>query len=145
MLEISLLFTSGVWTGAMTTIAWERLPVWRHLDPVARSVDFRRTLRRMDPAMPIIAIVIVVLGVAYALGHDGSARALTWTAVGGIVLIVAGSITFLEPINSKFRRLPEGTPPPDAASLHARWSRLHLLRTAVALTSLALFVIATHS
>jgi hypothetical protein len=145
MLEIALVVISGVWTGGIATIAWERIPVWRRLDPVPRAVDFRRSLRRMDPAMPIIAVVILALGVAYALRHDGTARTLTWIALSGVTVIVLGSILLLEPINNKFRRLPEGTPPPDAAALHTRWSWLHLGRTVVAVASLALFVAATHS
>jgi hypothetical protein len=81
----------------------------------------------------------------YALRRDGNAQTLAWIAVGGIALIVVGSILLLEPINTKFRRLPEGTPPPHAASLHARWSRLHLIRMVLAIASLALFVTATLS
>ncbi|MEU6349299.1 DUF1772 domain-containing protein [Streptomyces sp. NPDC047072] len=145
MLGIVLVVLSGLWTGGITTTAWERIPVWRRLDPVSRAVDFRRSLHRMDPAMPILAVVVIVLGVVYALRHDGDARTLAWTALGTVALIVVVSIVLLEPINTKFRRLPEGTPPPDAASLHARWARLHIARAVVAVASLALFVSATHS
>ena len=143
MVEIALVVLSGIWTGAITTIAWERIPVWRRLDPVPRAVDFRRSLYRMDPTMPILAIAVLVLGVIHALRLDGDVRTLTWLAVGGVALIVVGSLLLLEPINSKFRRLPEGTPPPDAATLHARWARLHLARAVVAVASLALLVTAT--
>jgi hypothetical protein len=145
MIELVLVVLSGLWTGAITTIAWERIPVWRRLDPVPRAVDFRRSLYRMDPTMPIVAIAVLVLGVIYALGRDGNARTLAWLALGGVALIIVGSLLLLEPINSKFRRLPEGTPPPDAASLHARWARLHLTRAVVAIASLVLFVTATLS
>jgi hypothetical protein len=145
MIGIALITISGIWAGAITSIAWERIPVWRRLDEVQRAVDFRRTLYRMDPAMPIIAGVIIALGVAYAIGHHGTARTLAWAAVGAVALIVVGSVLLLEPINTRFRRLPEGTPPPDAAELYARWTRLHLARTVVAVTSLALFATATLS
>ncbi|RSM64774.1 hypothetical protein DMB66_19245 [Actinoplanes sp. ATCC 53533] len=145
MLEAALVMITGVWAGAITTIAWERIPVWRRLDPVPRAVDFRRSLHRMDPTMPILAIAILVLGVVFALRHEGIARALAWIALGGITLIVVGSVLLLEPINTKFRRLPEGTPPPDAASLHTRWTWLHLVRTVLAVASLGLFVTATLS
>jgi hypothetical protein len=43
---------------------------------------------------------------------------------------------------SQFRRLPEGTVPPDADDLRRRWRRLHLIRTALAVTAFALFVTA---
>lgn len=145
MLEIALLTISGIWTGAITTIAWERIPVWRRLDLVPRTVDFRRSLYRMDPTMPIVAVVVLALGVVYALRHDGTASTLAWIAFGGVALIVVGSLLLLEPINSQFRRLPEGTPPPSAAALLVRWSRLHIPRSVVAIASLVLFVAATRS
>ncbi|MFD1538966.1 DUF1772 domain-containing protein [Nonomuraea guangzhouensis] len=145
LVTAALLVLSGIWTGAITTIAWERIPVWRRLDPVPRAVDFRRSLHRMDPTMPIIAVIVIGLGVTHALGHEGLARTLAWIAVGGIALVVVGSILLLEPINSRFRRLPEGAPPPDAADLHVRWSWLHLGRTVVAVVSLTLFVLAALS
>ncbi|WP_020415658.1 DUF1772 domain-containing protein [Amycolatopsis sp. ATCC 39116] len=145
MLEIALLTICGIWTGAVTTIAWERIPVWRRLDLVSRAVDFRRSLKRMDPTMPIVAVVILALGGMYALRHDGAARVLTWLGFAGVALIVVGSIVLLEPINSKFRRLPEGTPPEHAATLFVRWSWLHIVRAGVAIASLALFVAATVS
>jgi hypothetical protein len=87
--------------------------------------------------MPIIAVIVIVLGVAHTLIHQGLARTPAW--------LVVGSILLLEPINSRFRRLPEGTPPEDAASLYARWSWLHLSRTGVAVISLIVFVLAALS
>src|SRR5690349_17686174 len=84
MLGIALVVITGIWAGGITTIAWERIPVWRRLDPVPRAIDFRRTLHRMDPAMPVMAVAIIALGIAYALGHHGGARTLAWLALGGV-------------------------------------------------------------
>ncbi len=139
---IALLVLSGIWTGGIATIAWERIPIWRRMTPLERAVDFRRTLYRMDPTMPILAVAIVVLGIASALQHDGAARTLTWAAIGCVLLIVIGTTAILEPMNSKFRRLPEGTPPDNADAILATWGKLHIARTAVAVVSLILFVTA---
>lgn len=47
-----------------------------------------------------------------------------------------------EPINSQFRRRPEGDAPPDAEKLRARWRRLHLVRTVVTVAAFATIVLA---
>jgi hypothetical protein len=63
--------------------------------------------------------------------------------LAGVVLlavILVSSIILAEPINSQFRRPPEGVVPPVAESLRRRWRRFHLVRTALAVAAFALFV-----
>jgi hypothetical protein len=55
-------------------------------------------------------------------------------------LIVVTSITLAEPINSKFRRLPEGQAPDRVEQLRIIWCRFHRARTVVALGALACLV-----
>jgi hypothetical protein len=57
-------------------------------------------------------------------------------------VILASSLVVAEPINSRFRRLPEGVAPPDADVLRRRWRRSHLARTALAVGAFASFVVA---
>jgi hypothetical protein len=62
---------------------------------------------------------------------------LAWTGFALIVLIMVASITLAEPMNSKFRRLPEGQAPDRVEQLRTTWCRFHWARTVVALASLA--------
>lgn len=137
-METVLLLLQGVWTGAIATIAWERIPAWRRLSPAAFADDFRDTLRRMDPTMPIIAIAILVIGLLYARDQEGTVATLAWCGLGGVASIIVGSLCLMEPINLTFRRLPAGASPPDATALHARWVLLHRLRLTIAIVSFAL-------
>jgi hypothetical protein len=67
---------------------------------------------------------------------------LSSAGVGLLAVILVSSIILAEPINSQFRRLPEGTVPPDAEHLRRRWRRFHLVRTALAVAAFALLVTA---
>jgi hypothetical protein len=37
--------------------AWERVWIWRRLELLAYAVDFRRSLRKADPALPILLVI----------------------------------------------------------------------------------------
>jgi Domain of unknown function (DUF1772) len=51
-------------------------------------------------------------------------------------------VILAEPINSQFRRRPEGSVPPDAERLRRVWRRFHLVRTAIAVAAFTLLVTA---
>jgi len=84
------------------------------------AVDFRRSLFRVDPTMPILGVIA------------GSAA-----TIFALELVVVVSITIAEPINSKFRRLPEGRAPQRAEHYRTLWWRFHALRNLAALAALA--------
>ena len=54
-----------------------------------------------------------------------------------MVLVVVASITIAEPINSKFRRLPEGQVPQRAEHYRTLWRSFHAVRSLAALAALA--------
>jgi hypothetical protein len=62
--------------------------------------------------------------------------------VGAGLDLAVGSIVVAEPINSRFRRLPEGVVPPQAERLQRRWRRFHLVRTALGVAALACLITA---
>jgi len=66
-----------------------------------------------------------------------AAAALAWAGLGFIVLVVVASITIAEPINSKFRRLPEGQMPDRVEHYQTLWRRFHAARNLAALAALA--------
>lgn len=139
---IVMLVAGGLFTGGVVWYAWERVWIWRRLPLSAYAVDFRRSVRKADPALPILLVVCAVGAVAFASLTRGAGRTLALTGLALLAVILVGSIILAEPINSQFRRLPEGTVPADAEDLRRKWRRFHLLRTALAVAAFALLVTA---
>lgn len=128
-LVVSLL-TCGIWAGIVFTYAIERVNLWARMPLPQYVIDFRRSLFRIDPLQPILAIVSILAAVVFALNTRGVSAALTWSAIGLIALVIIMSIALPERINSLFRRRPEGEAPPDVETLRSRWRTLRYLRTA---------------
>jgi hypothetical protein len=106
-----MLVFCGLWSGGILIFAVERTDLWRRMPLEQYAVDFRRSLFRADPMMPILGVIAGAAATFFALSSSGAATALAWAGLGFIVLVVVASITIAEPINSKFRRLPEGQMP----------------------------------
>jgi hypothetical protein len=140
---IVMLGAGGIFTGGVVWYAWERVWIWRRLELTAYAVDFRRSLRKADPALPILLVICAAAAGGFAWLTDGTARALASTGIGLLAIILVSSILLAEPINSQFRRRPEGVVPPDAERLRWRWRRFHLVRTALAVAAFAALVAAT--
>jgi hypothetical protein len=50
---IVMLGVGGIFAGGIVWYAWERVWIWRRLTLPEYATDFRRSLRKADPAMPI--------------------------------------------------------------------------------------------
>ena len=137
-----MLGAGGLFTGGVVWYAWERVWIWRRLSLVEYAVDFRRSVRKADPALPILLVVTGAAAGAFAWLTGGTARSLALAGIGLLALILVSSIVLAEPINSQFRRRPEGVVPPDAERLRRVWRRFHLARTALAVSAFALLVTA---
>jgi hypothetical protein len=137
-----MLGAGGLFTGGVVWYAWERVWIWRRLSLVEYAVDFRRSVRKADPALPILLVVTAASAGAFAWLTGGTARPLALAGIGLLGLILVSSIVLAEPINSQFRRRPEGVVPPDAERLRRVWRRFHLVRTALAVSAFALLVTA---
>ncbi|MGH2985992.1 MAG: anthrone oxygenase family protein [Solirubrobacterales bacterium] len=125
----------GVFTGAISLFSTERVWLWRRMPLDQYVVDFRRSLKRADPAMPILLVTTAVGAIGLASESDGAKQALLLVAIACQLIILIGSVALAEPINSQFRRRPEGVAPPGVEALRRRWRRLHLVRTALALAA----------
>jgi hypothetical protein len=139
---VLVLLPGGIFTGALSLLAWERVWLWRRMTVEQYAVDFRRLLRRADPAMPILLLVSGIGAVGLATETEGTKQTLLLAAVVCQLAIMVGSLALAEPINSKFRRLPEDVVPDGVAALRTRWRRLHLARTALALGAYSCIVVA---
>jgi drug/metabolite transporter (DMT)-like permease len=99
-------------------------------------VDFRRSVRKADPAMPILLVICgTAAGVFASLAEGGSGK-LMLASTGLLAAILLGWIVVAEPINSQFRRRPRERFHPEADQLRRRWRRFHLARTYVGLAAL---------
>jgi hypothetical protein len=106
-----MLVFCGLWSGGIFIFAVERTDLWRRMPLEQYAVDFRRSLFRVDPMMPILGVTAGAGATFFALNRSGAATALACAGVGFIVLVMVASIIIGEPINSKFRMLPEGQMP----------------------------------
>jgi Domain of unknown function (DUF1772) len=132
-----MLASGGLWAGGILLVAVERTNQWRRMPIEQYAVDFRRSVFRVDPMMPIFSVVTGIASTAFALSHeDNVAQVLAWTGTGLVVLVIVTSVTIAEPINSKFRRLPEGQVPEGAERYRDLWRRFHTGRTVAALAAL---------
>jgi hypothetical protein len=127
----------GLFAGGILIVAVERVNLWRRMPVDQYVIDFRRSLYRLDPLLPIMGTLSALGAVAFALNSEGHAAVLAWIGVALIVVIMIASIALAEPTNSKFRRLPEGQAPEGAEQLRITWRQFHWARTVVALGALA--------
>lgn len=138
-----MLLFGGLAAGGIWVIAIDRLAVWNRMSVVEYATDFRRTLKHVDPMMPIFVSLAGIGAVLFSIQSSGISTLFGWLGLAFLLVIMIGSVMFGEPINSKFRRLPEGTPPEDASQLRAFWRRFHFARTAVAVLALIFLITAT--
>ena len=126
----------GLFVGGIFFVGVERTNLWRRMPIEQYAIDFRRSLYRLDPLMPILGAVSALAAAVFALTSGGPASALAWIGVALITVIMIASIAVAEPMNSKFRRLPEGEAPEGAEELRIKWRRFHWMRAVIALVSL---------
>lgn len=137
-----MLVAGGMFVGGITIVAVERVNQWQRMPVEQYAVDFRRTLYRLDPLLPILGALSAGGAAVYGSAVGGRAAVSAVTGIGAVVVIIVGSILIAEPMNSKFRRLPEGGVPADAERIRLRWRRFHYVRTVVAVLALASFATA---
>ena len=137
-----MLSTGGVYAGIVVAFAVERIDLWSRMPVDQYAVDFRRSIYRVDPLQPILASVATLAAGYFSWASDGTARTLAVVGVALLIALFAGSVFIAEPINSRFRDLPEGQAPAQAIELRDRWRRFHLVRTVGALAALGALTVA---
>ena len=139
---IVMLAAGGIFTGGVVWYAWERVWIWRRQTLSDYAIDFRRSVRKADPAMPILLVICGLGAAGFASATDGVPQTLALAGIACLATILVSSVVIAEPINSQFRRRAEGDVPPAAERLRERWRRFHLIRTALAVTAYGLLVTA---
>ena len=84
---IVMLGAGGLFTGGVVWYAWERVWIWRRLELLAYAVDFRRSLRKADPALPILLLICGTAAGVFAALTDGAARTLAFTGIALLAVI----------------------------------------------------------
>ena len=131
-----MLMFGGVWTGGILIVAVERTHQWERMSLEQYAVDFRRCLRRMDPLMPILGAVCCIGTLVFAINRQGAAATLAWLTLALMTVAILASIFIAEPMNSKFRDIPEGQIPERADYIRTKWRRFHAVRTILAIGAL---------
>lgn len=88
-----MLVFCGLWSGGILIFAVERTNLWRRMPLEQYAVDFRRSLFRADPMMPILGVTAGAGATFFALNRSGAATVFAWAGIGFIVLVVVASIT----------------------------------------------------
>ena len=135
-----MLASGGLFSGGILVVAVERTSLWRRMPVEQYAVDFRRSLARVDPMLPIFGALTGVGALLFALNASGRPATLTWIAVVLLGVIIVSSLVVAEPINARFRRLPEGSPPAGAERLRITWRRFHYGRTLLGIAAFACIV-----
>ncbi|HEY0450821.1 DUF1772 domain-containing protein [Actinophytocola sp.] len=135
-----MLASGGPFAGGILVVAVERTNLWRRMPVEQYAVDFRRSLARVDPMLPILGALSCAGALLFALNTGGRPAALTWVAVALLAVIIVSSLIVAEPINARFRRLPEGSAPEGAERLRIVWRRFHYGRTLLGIAAFACIV-----
>jgi hypothetical protein len=139
---IVMLVPGAIWAGVIVAFAVERTNLWARMSVGQYAVDFRRSLYRIDPLQPILGMISLTAAVVFAVQTDGTGQALAWAGIAQIVVVIVWSVSLMEPLNSRFRRLPEGSAPDNAERIRDVWQRRHLARTAISLGALVCLIVA---
>jgi hypothetical protein len=79
---IVMLGAAGLFTGGLVWYALERVWIWRRLTLPEFAVDFRRSVRKADPAMPILLVICAAAAGVFASLTEGGARSLALAGIG---------------------------------------------------------------
>src|SRR5215813_5087302 len=135
-----MLAAGGLFSGGILVVAIERTNLWRRMSVDQYAVDFRRSLARVDPMLPILGALTCAGALLFALNATGRPAALTWTAVALLGVVIVSSLIVAEPINARFRRVPEGDTPDRAERLRVTWRRFHYGRTVLGIAAFTCIV-----
>lgn len=138
MWEIPMLVTGGLFAGVVAFVAWERIPAWRTMEAAEFQRHFGHSIHKADRLQPALLVVWLASTIGFAVATDGTAGTLAAVAAVGLVLTLVGSGALLVPLQ---RRLLAGAVD-DPEAGRRRWYRGHVVRTALAVSSLLLVSVA---
>ena len=136
-----MLASSGIWAGIVLCYAVERVSLWQRMPITQYVVDFRRSVHRVDPLQPILAITAIIGATVFAINAGGPASLLASVGIVLIAGVIIFSIALPERINSQFRSRREGDAPADVEGLRVKWRMYHHIRLVPTLGAFVLLVL----
>ena len=91
--------TAGFSAGLSSSSWWSGSTCGDGCPSISTGVDFRRSLYRADPLIPIMGILSALGAVVFALNSGGRAAVLAWIGFALIALIMVASMTLADPMN----------------------------------------------
>jgi hypothetical protein len=140
-----MLLAGALFTGGVTWFAWMRLPAWRGMSSAEFEVDFAESIRRADRVQPALLVATLVASIRFALQAAHIARMLAIVGIAGLILTLVGSGTILVPLQGRIVRTAGRATVEQANAMRRGWLGGHLVRTALALASFTLLVVAASS
>ena len=95
---IVMLGAGGLFTGGVVWYAWERVWIWRRLALPDYAVDFRRSVRKADPALPILLVICAAGAGVFASLTGGAGRTLALAGLALLAVILVSSLILAEPV-----------------------------------------------
>ena len=120
-----MLVCCGLWSGGILIFAVERTDLWRRMPLEQYAVDFRRSLFRVDPMMPILGVTAGAGATFFALNRSGAATALAWAGVGFIALVFLECGLTSRPLDMLSKRQPATAAPVSAFPTTMCWRVLN--------------------
>jgi hypothetical protein len=134
-----MLVASGLFAGG-TVAAATRMPSWLRMPLAQFRPDFARVIAVADKVQPALLLLALSSTVVFAFRVDAGARWAAFASGAGLVVILAASGAVLIPLQ---RRIIGCDDPAEVMSaLRVRWVRGHLGRSAVAVLSFSLAIVA---
>jgi hypothetical protein len=137
MAEYLATFAAGLWTGAAIYIAFAEHPSALRVGVQFATEYFKPMSKRTAPLM----MVLSALGGGAGLYVWFTGGATGWL-VGGLLLLGMFPFTgiFIVPTNLKLLRVDALNDAAEATALHARWARMHWLRTFLGSPAFLIFI-----
>jgi Domain of unknown function (DUF1772) len=138
------LFGAALIVGAMVIMEHSIVPIMRNSAPEV-SLQLHRDIVEVNPdtyIRPSGAISLLAAILSVTVKHVRTSS-VVWT-VAGIALLAGVAIVseaLNQPINRRFRDLPDASPPADFEPVFARWIRAHRVRTWLGIGGLVCYII----
>jgi hypothetical protein len=136
MAEYLATIAAGLWAGAAIYIAFAEHPSALRVGVQFATEYFKPMSKRTAPLMMVLSALGGGAGV-YVWFTCG----VTGWVVGGLMLIGMFPVTgiLIVPTNLKLLRVDAVNNPAEATALHARWARMHWLRTLLGVPAFLIF------
>jgi Domain of unknown function (DUF1772) len=130
-----MLVCGGLFAGAITAIAWERLPAWRTMPRGQFTPDFAGAIRRAERIQPALLVATIVAALGFSAGSEGLARIAALAGALGFAGSLIGTAVVMVPLQRRIIAAPEGS---RIETMQRRWFRGHVGRSALSAISFVL-------